>query len=121
MLRRSTAQMQYADGIAGGFKEMVARDIRGVFINPAEFGEEYRIEGKLTMIVLDNDELKERQGGQDMAVAESGTLFYAYTADLPPRRAPGSNLNVNGRECIVDEWQEDMGVSTVVLRENITA
>ena len=107
--------------MASAFKNMVEADIKNVFINPDEFGEECRIEGKRVTIVIDNDELKERQGGQDLAVAESGTLFYAYTADLPPRRAAGSNLNINGRECLIDAWSEDDGVSTVVLRENITA
>ena len=104
-----------------GFKDMVAGDILGTFLNVDEFGEMYKIEGKLIPIVVDNDELKERQGGQDLAVAESATLFYARTADLPPRRPAGENLNVNGRECIVDDWQEDMGMSTVVLRQNIVA
>lgn len=104
-----------------GFRDMLAADLRRVYINPAEFGEPYRIEGKLINIVIDSDELKERQGGQDLAVAESGTLFYANASDLPPRRAAGSNLNVNGRECIIDAWSEHMGLSTVVLRENITA
>lgn len=103
------------------FKDMLSADLRGVFINSDEFGEQWRIEGKLVNVVVDTDELKERQNGQDLAVAESGTLFYANAADLPPRRAAGSNLNVNGRICLVDAWSEDAGLSTVVLRENITA
>ena len=77
------------------------------------------MEGKKILIVLDNDKLKEKQGGQDLAVAESATLFYARTQDLPPRRAAGENLNINGRECIIDDWQEDMGLSALTLRENI--
>lgn len=102
-----------------GFRDMVAKDIGSVFLNLDFFGELYRVEGREIPIVVDNDELKERQGGQDLAVAESATLFYARAADLPPRRAAGESLNINGRECIVDDWQEDMGMSTVVLRQNI--
>lgn len=102
-----------------GFKDMVAADRSTVFLNVDFFGELCRVEGNTIPIVLDNDELKKRQGGQDLAVAESATLFYARKEDLPPRRAPGSNLNVNGRECIVDDWQEDMGIATVILRETI--
>lgn len=102
-----------------GFQDAVARDIGGVFLNLDFFAEMYRVEGKEIPIVVDNDELKERQGGQDLAVAESATLFYARTADLPPRRPAGESLNINGRECIVDDWQEDMGMSTVVLRQNV--
>lgn len=104
-----------------GFKDMVAADIPSVFFDTDFYGETHRIEGRETSIVVDNDELKARQGGQDLAVAESATLFYARFADLPARCAPGSNLNVDGRECVIDDWQEDMGVSTVILRENIVS
>lgn len=104
-----------------GFKDMVAADRAFVFLNQDFFGEEYRIEGKKITIVLDTDELKRRQGSEDIAVAESATLFYARTEDLPARRAPGQSLNVNGRECIVDDWKVDMGMATIVLRENIIA
>lgn len=104
-----------------GFKDQVAADSLGVFLDTEFFGETYRIEGRNIPIVIDNDELKVRQGGQDLAVAESSTLFYARVDDLPRRRAPGSNLNINGRECIIDDWKEDMGIATIVLRENIVA
>ena len=104
-----------------GFKEMVAADMVATFLDLDTFGEIYRVEGKDIPIMLDNDELKERQGGQDLAVAESGTLFYARSEDLPARRTAGQSLNVNGRECIVDAWSEDMGMATIVLRENIVA
>lgn len=102
-----------------GFKDMVAADIAATFLDTDFFGEPYRIEGKTILIVIDNDELKERQGSQDLAVAESATLFHASAADLPARKAPGSSLNVNGRECIIDDWKEDMGMVTIALRENI--
>lgn len=103
-----------------GFKDMVAHDRAAVFLDDAFFADTFRVEGKEIPVVLDNDELKARQGGQDLAVAESATLFYALAEDLPPRRAPGASLNVNGRECIIDDWQEDMGMATIVLRETIT-
>ena len=104
-----------------GFKDMVAADIAATFLDKDFFGEPYRIEGKTILIVIDNDELKERQGSQDLAVAESATLFHASAADLPPRKAPGSSLNVNGRECLIDDWTEAMGVATIALREIIVA
>lgn len=104
-----------------GFKDQVASDAGKVFLDLSFFGETYRIEGRDILIVIDNDELKERQGGQDLAVAESATLFYARSVDLPRRKAAGSSLNVNGRECIIDDWKEDMGMATIVLHESIVA
>lgn len=105
----------------GGFKDMVCRDNRKVFLNADFFGEEHKIGGKLITIVIDNDELAVRKGGQDYAIAESQTLFYAQSSDLPKRQPPGQTLNIDGRERIIDDWTEDMGMATVVLRENITA
>lgn len=102
-----------------GFKDMVAADRAATFLDLAFFGETFRVEGKEIPIVLDLDELKTRQGGQDLAVAESATLFYAREEDLPPRRPAGQSLNVNGRECLIDKWTVDMGMATVVLRDNI--
>ena len=101
------------------FKDMVAADRKSVFLDLDFFGEMFTVEGKSIPIMLDSDELKERQGGQDLAIAESGTLFFARVEDLPPRRAPGASINVNGRECLIDSWAENMGIATVVLRENI--
>ena len=102
-----------------GFKDMVDRDRLAVFLNAGEFADTLRVEGKEIPVVLDSDKLKEKQGGQDLAVAESATLFYARAEDLPPRRLPGSALNVNGRECTIDEWTENMGMATIALRETI--
>ena len=102
-----------------GFKKMVEDDMLNTFFDLDTFGEIWKIEGTELTVVVDNDELVKRQGGNDLAVAESGTLFYVRAEDLP-RRAPGQNLNVNGRECIIDSWSVDAGMATVVLRENIS-
>ncbi len=101
------------------FKEMVRRDRKRVFLNLLEFGEDYHVEGRVIQIVVDNDELKRRQGGQDLAVTESSTLFYAASEDLPKRRTAGETLTINGREHLIDDWQEDMGIATIILRENL--
>lgn len=101
------------------FKDILAEDLERTFFDVETFGEMYRVEGKEIPIVIDNDELKVRQGGQDLAVAESATLFHARAIDLPSRRSPGQNLNVNGREVIIDDWQVSAGMATIALRDNI--
>ena len=102
-----------------GFKDMVAEDRSRTFLDLDFFGQTALIEGKSIPIMLDDDALQELQNGQDLAVAESATLFFARVEDLPPRRPAGQSLNVNGRERIIDKWTEEMGMATVVLRENI--
>lgn len=105
----------------GGFKDMVANDRSRVFLDTAIFGQMVNVEGRDISIVIDDAQLKKRQGGADLAIAESATLFYARAEDLPYAKAPGESININGRECVVDDWSEDMGIVTVALREVIPA
>ena len=101
------------------FKDMVEKDIKDVFLDIEFFGEKHLIEGSEILIVIDDDKLKEKQGGQDLAVAESASLFYAYAKDLPKRRSAGQCLNIDHRDYTIDDWSEDMGVATITLRENL--
>lgn len=102
-----------------GFKDMVAEDRSRTFLDLDFFGVSAVVEGKTISIMTDEDTLQTLQSGQDLAVAESATLFYARSEDLPPRRPAGQSLNVNGRLLTIDKWTEEMGMATVVLRENI--
>lgn len=99
------------------FKEQVSADLE-VFINLDHFGEIHTIEGQKVKVVLDDDKLVERQGGAELGVAEADLLLFAHAADLPSKKAPGSALNIDGREYIVTDWREDMGMATVALRQN---
>lgn len=102
-----------------GFKDMVAADRRTVFLNGLEFAEDHWVEGKTICCVIDDDRLRERQAGSELAVAESFMLLYAAAEDLPPRRRVGSALNVDHREFIIDDWSEDMGMATIALRVTV--
>lgn len=53
--------------MGSSFKEMVERDRRLVFLDLDEFGEEHRVEGKTITVVLDDNALKQRQGGKSWA------------------------------------------------------
>jgi len=101
------------------FKDMVQQD-RGIFLNIDEFGEVHRVEGQNITVVIDDNTLRERQGGAEVGVAESSLLLFAYVEDLPPRREAGESINVDGREYIVDDWSEDMGIAQVALGQNRT-
>lgn len=101
------------------FKDMVQKD-RGIFLNIDEFGEVHKVEGKNITVVIDDNRLRERQGGAEVGVAESSLLLFAYSEDLPPRREAGESINVDGREYIVDDWSEDMGVAQIALGQSRT-
>ncbi|MGN1249312.1 MAG: sugar ABC transporter ATP-binding protein [Candidatus Spyradocola sp.] len=102
------------------FKAMVDADRRSTFLDLAVFGEEHRVEGVTITAILDDDALRERQGGQELSVAESSLLLFAAVEDLPPRRPAGEGLNIDGREYIINDWREDMGIATVTLGQTVT-
>lgn len=99
------------------FKEMVERD-RALFLNLDEFGEEHRVEGNVITVIIDDNTLRERQGGAEVGVAGSNLLLFARVEDLPDRRGAGESINVDGREYIVDDWSEDMGIAQLALGQS---
>lgn len=96
------------------FKDIVAKD-RDIFLNLDELGEEHDVSGTTITCVFDDQALRERQGGTELAVAESSILLFAKCEDLPSRKGFGSELMVDGRPYIVITWDEDMGMATVTL------
>ena len=53
-------------------------------------------------------------------IAESDLLIFGRTAELPKKKTPGSLINIDGREYIVDYWSDNKGVSQITLRQNRT-
>ena len=100
------------------FKDMVAKD-RDIFLNLDELGEEHDVSDKTIICVFDDKALRARQGGAELAVAESSILLYAKCEDLPSRKGFGAELMVDGRPYIVNTWDEDMGIATITLSTTI--
>lgn len=103
--------------MASAFKNQVAKDITAVFMDLDEFGEAHEVEGKEITIIIDDDALITRKG-TDLGVAESSLLVFARSEDLPERKAPGSAINIDGREYIVDDWSESAGMAQLALSQN---
>lgn len=99
------------------FKEQVAKDLELVFLDLDKFGELHSVEGKEITVVIDNDALIARKGSE-MGVSESSILIFAKCEDLPARKAPGSAINIDGREYLVDDWSESTGLAQIALRQN---
>lgn len=101
-------------------KELMAGDVADLFFMLADFGETHEVEGRMIDIVIDNDELLKLKTGTEIGLSDANMLIYARTADMPDRKAPGSLINLDGRECQVIDWIENTGVSCVALKQNIT-
>lgn len=80
-----------------------------------DFGEIHRVEGEEIVIVIDDNSLTTMKNGNVLDIAESDMLFFARTESLPGKKAPGSAINIDGRECIVDLWIENLGITQITL------
>lgn len=80
-----------------------------------DFGELHRIEGKEITVIIDNNTLTAMKNGNVLGVAESDTLIFARTEDLPEKKAPGAFINIDGLECIIDLWNENLGITEISI------
>lgn len=99
-------------------REMIAGDVSDLFFMLEDFGEKHEIEEKDADIVIDNDELLKLKTGTEIGLAEADVLFYARSEEMPKRKAPGSSMNFDGKECLVVDWIENMGVSCILIKQN---
>lgn len=101
------------------FQQMVEADIAGVFLNPDEFAESHRVEGEKILCVLTADQRIPVGSGYELGVSESPLVLRADSGDLPPRKPAGEALNVDGREYVIDAWNEHMGMAEIHLTQTI--
>lgn len=97
---------------------MVAADIGDVFLNLDEFGELHTVEGREIIIVLAPDQQLPISGGYTLGVSGSSITIEARSSDLPRKKESGQNLNIDGREYIIDTWNEHMGMSEIKLSQH---
>ncbi len=102
------------------FKEMLQDDIQNVFLNLDEFGSKHFFEGKEITCIFDDEALRARQSGAELGVSESDVLIFAATDDLPCRKGAGEHILIDGREHIINTWDENMGMTQITLSQVIT-
>lgn len=102
------------------FKEQITRDLDSVFLNTDEFAELHRIEGREIAVVIDDDRRKKLKQGQILGLVECDMLIMGKATDFPEDLDPGRPLNVDGRELLITDSGEDMGLVEVALSQNRT-
>lgn len=102
------------------FKEQIQKDLDAVFLNLEDFAELHRVEGVKIAVVVDSDRLNKLKQGHILGLVEADMLLMGKKADFPANLEPGRLLNVDGREMIVENSGENMGLVEVALRQNRT-
>lgn len=104
---------------APGFKDLVTADISAVFLNGQEFADTHTIDGKPMTVVVDENELLEREKSK-MGIQVDGTykarrLIYVAKEEYGPRPAHGKQINFDGRLFRVADCTEEASVLAITL------
>lgn len=105
------------------FKDQVAMDIQGVFINPLEFADKHTIDGVTDVdCVLDSDVFAERTG-LDQAYEYDGVfvtdkMLYIAESFFSQRPVEGQEMQVDDDYYYVKKVGAQMGVLEITLRQN---
>ena len=102
------------------FKELLAADISNVFLNLDEFAEIRLINGKKIAVMVDDNELLERDKATALGAQLAGTykarrLIYVSKEEFGPRPAQDALLTMGTKEYRVKSCTEETGILTIEL------
>lgn len=98
------------------FKQMVASDVTGVFLNLAEWGEEHEIAGRKIVCIIDTDVSANSKLADILGVYDNSVLIYLKDGDIP-RPKVGSRLSVDGSLHLVSRVSVETGMLVIVAEE----
>lgn len=99
------------------FKEILKRDNATIF-NEEEYSSTHNIDGKDLIITIDRDELKERKAKYAEGTYLGELLFYVNKEDLDYEPVINQRMRFDSELKFITDFQEDMGVYTIILSEN---
>ncbi len=102
-----------------GFKDVVRKDVKNIFLNLEEFGTMHQVGGRELCIIIDENELTEREKkqfgrGRD-GVYKKTLLFYVAAEDFGPLPAPEQVLLLDGRKYLITEAVNEDGIYSISL------
>ena len=104
------------------FKELLKADVHNIFLNPAEFGERHRVNGKIMVIVLDDMENIEREKKMKSnmdGIYTRQLLFYVAADDFgEPLPGQDAYLQLDGGTYKVVDATDECGIYAITLEAN---
>lgn len=108
-----------------GFKELAFQDIQNVFMNPEEFGERHKIDGKEMTVIIDGLEVVERskkqiEQGRINGIYKSQILLYVTRNAFGPIPAIGRSLRLDKSNYRVMDAIDEGGIYSITLEAMIS-
>lgn len=109
-----------------GFKDLLVQDAKNVFLNREEFADTHSINGKSMPVLVDDNEILERDKSKLMNVTITGIykerkLIYVATDDLGAKPAPDDLLNFDGAWYKVNDCTDEAGILCMQAKHFTTA
>lgn len=105
------------------FKDVLKEDVYNVFINLDEFGEEHIINGKMAIVVIDDDlsddtvniNLAGEATRGNSGLYNNQKILYISTEDLPGKPKVNSYMEIDGKRHIVTASSIQSGLYKITL------
>lgn len=100
------------------FKDVLQSDIKQVFLNFEEFGGIHKINGQEMLLIIDENELTEREKRirrNNEELHRKQLLFYVAAEDFGPLPSPGRLLDVDGKKYQITEAADEGGIYSISL------
>ncbi len=105
------------------FKDVVKRDIKKAFLNFDEFGELHLLNEKEVLVIVDENELTEREKKirdsmselQNRQLYYKQLLFYVAAEDFGPLPSPGRLLKFDGKQYVITDANNEDGIYSISL------
>lgn len=99
------------------FKDLIKEDLT-IFINPDEFGESHRINGRNLNVVVDDETLEERKNKNFDGISYAEILYYVKADDFGELPSISDNQKFDGRPMFVTSASESNGMYEITLGQN---
>lgn len=101
------------------FKSVLKDDIKQVFLNFDEFGEYHKINGETVLIIIDENELTEREKrihrNMNTELHKKQLLFYVAAEDFGLLPVPGRTLDLDGKQYEITDAENEDGIYSINL------
>lgn len=99
-------------------KDMIRQDIKSVFLNFDEFGEMHDINGQEVLVIIDENELTEREKkirDREEGLHKRQLLFYVAAEDFGRLPAPGRVLKLDEKQYEITDANDESGIYAISL------
>lgn len=107
------------------FKEQIAKDIHDTFMNIDEFGEMHKVNGTDMLVIVDNNELVDREKRYKFNHSKYGDgvylkelLIYVKLSDIGALPAVGRSIMFDKKNYTVSDAINEDGICSISLEAN---